>query len=103
MKSGAAPRMAAQVLLSFFLCCATLFLIKAINYLPYSPSRDTLSDFLGAPGALIAGLFYPEGVHTGRGSPGWAYVAFTGNAAVYGAVWFLLIRLLGRIVRYRTH
>lgn len=85
------------LLLSFVLGVLTLFGLGALNHLPYSPIRDAFSDALTFPGGVIASLFYPEGIHTGRGSPGAAYVAFAGNAVVYALLWFFAIQIVRRI------
>ena len=84
-------------LLSIVLGVLTLFGVGALNHLPYSPIRDSFSDALTFPGGLVASLFYPEGIHTGHGSPAAAYVAFAANGLVYALLWFLSIQIIRRI------
>jgi len=51
---------------------ATLVLVGlAGDTLPYSRTRDRITDALASPGARIAGLIYPQGVHTGTGARFW--------------------------------
>lgn len=89
--------LARDVLLSIALSWLTGHLIAGIDRLPYSPTRDAISDVLRLPGGFVAGLFYPEGIHTGRGSIGWAYIAVAGNVVFYAILWFFLIRIITRI------
>ena len=77
----------------------TGFLIAlAGRYLPYSQTRDTITDALKLPGWLIARLVYPAGIHTSGGS-GFGYVLLVGvsNWMVYALVWLLCLMLVGRI------
>lgn len=87
----------AQALLSLSLSILALLVIAAIEHLAYTRARDVVIDILTYPGALFSSIFYPEGVHTGRGSPGWAYVALAGNVLFYTLVWFLIIRLVSQL------
>lgn len=86
-----------HALLGLSLSVLTMLAISAIEHLAYSRARDLLSDILTYPGALISSIFYPQGVHTGRGSPGWAYVAIAGNTLFYLLVWFLIVRLASKM------
>jgi hypothetical protein len=70
-----------------------LYLIDGIGRLPYSALRD-VPDVLALPGALIAGLFYPQGPHTGHGSDAWAYVVVAANLISYTGLWFVFIRIV---------
>src|SRR5580658_1231473 len=88
-----------RVALSILLCILTLFFVHSLNFLPYSPSRDAVTDGFAYPGALVASLFYPEGVHSSRGGSSWALVVITSNVAFYSIVWFCLIQATGRLFR----
>ena len=88
------PRLIRDAVFSLVLTLMTLFAIAGVDHLPYSLARNAISDTLAWPGGLIAGFFYPQGVHTGRGSVGWAYVALAGNVAFYTLLWFFLIRMV---------
>lgn len=82
---------------------ATCFLIGlAATRLPYSRARDAITDALALPGGLIAGLFYPQGIHTGRGAPGWAWLAMLSNWVFYILLWYICLKAVGRIDD-RTH
>jgi hypothetical protein len=94
LKGAKVTKHAAFSLLLSFL---TLFAIGAIDRLRYSSTRDSVSDALTFPGGLISSIFYPEGIHTGRGSPGAIYVAIVGNFVFYAALWLLLIRVVTRV------
>jgi len=90
-----------DALLCFGLALLTLTLVGlAQNYLPYSESRDTITDALSMPGGFIGGLFYPEGIHTGAGAPAWGYIAYFANVVFYFALWFGGIRVV-RLVQRR--
>ena len=84
-----------SIVASFLTACA----ISAIDRLPYSPTRDTMTDALRMPGGFIAGLFYPQGIHTGSGSPHWADVAVAGNLTFYAIIWFVCIRTAFLLIR----
>jgi hypothetical protein len=86
--------------LSVLLCILTFFLVHGLNFLPYSPSRDAITDGFAFPGALVASLFYPEGVHSSRGGS-WAFVVVASNVAFYSIVWFCLIQAIERLLRQR--
>jgi hypothetical protein len=66
----------------------------AANYLPYSQARDVIIDALAIPGALIAGLVYPQGVHTG-GARYWGAAVLISNFIVYVLFWYACLRLVG--------
>ena len=100
-------RVVKHILLSFVLCVVTFLAVRGIDHLPYSPTPDAVTDGVSLPGGFIASLIYPEGIHTGRGSPGAAYLAFVGNVVFYMVVWFLLIRgvdaIRHRHLKTRSH
>jgi hypothetical protein len=103
VESGNVNKLAKQLLFAIVLSMLTLFSIWKIDYLPFSAAtRAALSDALVLPGALVARLFYPEGIHTGRGSPAWAYVGAASNAVFYLIVWFLAIRIVNRICHRKS-
>lgn len=64
--------------------------------LPYSPLRDEITDAASLPGMLIARIFYPEGVHTGGGSPSWGIVFLGAGVLFYAIVWFGLLSWMAR-------
>jgi hypothetical protein len=84
-----------QLLLSLVLGVATSFLIGLTRHLPYTEKRDVVTDALTLPGGLIAGLLYPEGIHTGYGAPKWALLAWTSNVTVYALFWCLCLGITG--------
>jgi hypothetical protein len=88
--------LAMHATLSLVLSLLTLLAIGAIDRLPYSPIRDSISDALKYPGALVSSPLYPEGIHTGTGSPRWVYAAVGGNLLFYAVVWFLIMLLIGK-------
>lgn len=73
---------------------ATLALARGLTLLPYGAARDAVSDTMALPGAVIAGIFYPGGVHTGAGSSSWGVVTFFGNLVFYSILWFVLFSLV---------
>jgi hypothetical protein len=85
------------LLLSPVLSYLTLYGISTLKYLPYTPFRGALLDALGFPGGAISSLFYPEGVHTGRGTIAPAYLAYAVNIVVYALLWFFAIQLIRSI------
>ncbi|MGC2743575.1 MAG: hypothetical protein WA672_10335 [Candidatus Angelobacter sp.] len=82
-------RASLSVLLSF----ATLAGVRALNHLPYSSTRDAITDALSFPGGLIAWLFYSGGVHGGHAER-WAALAIAGNLFFYALIWFFLLYFL---------
>lgn len=81
---------------------ATCFLISAIDRLPYSERPDAVRDLLTLPGGLIAGLVYPQGVHTGNGAAYWGLMAALSNLAFYTAFWFLCVQGVRRLWRNKA-
>lgn len=85
------------LVLSVGLGIATSVLVGAAsNHLPYSPTRVAVTDALSFPGGLIAGLVYPEGVHTGHGAPNWGLLVMVSNVVVYVLFWYASLRLVRR-------
>lgn len=82
-----------KLLLSVTGGISTLVLIVAIRNLPYSTTRDLITDVLSLPGGILASLFYPQGVHSNGGASGWAWWAFFGNLIFYMLVWFVLLSI----------
>ena len=85
------------ILASAALTVLTLFLINEINKLPSSESRDRLVDGLEWPGALITGLFYPQGIHTGSGSIGAIYLSFISLFGFYWITWLAIFIVFNRV------
>jgi hypothetical protein len=48
------------------------------------------------PAVLIAGIFYPEGAHTGHGVPYFGYVLQGTGILFYMLVWFVILSWLTR-------
>jgi hypothetical protein len=87
-------RMIVRIFLSAVLAVITIGAIEALDHLPYSLTRDRITDALSLPGGLIARVFYPAGVHTGSGAPNWGIVAAWSNVLFYLVLWFLVLSLL---------
>ncbi len=88
------------------LALATSFLVGlAANNLPYSRTRDRITDALATPGALLVGLIYPQGVHTGTGARFWGIAVLISNFGVYVLFWYACLKLgsylLTRARRYK--
>jgi hypothetical protein len=64
------------------------------TYLPYSEPKDRIIDALTVLGALIAGIAYPQGVHTGLGAPLFGLWAMVANLAVYTVFWYVCLQLI---------
>jgi hypothetical protein len=89
-----------RLILSVALGFATSAVIGLANeYVPYSGFRVRVLDALTLPGAIIAGLAYPQGIHTGRGAPTFGIWAMAANFVVYVAFWYVCLRVVGRIRR----
>jgi hypothetical protein len=72
-------------------------------HLPYSSTKVAITDALSLPGGIIAGIFYPEGVHTGHGAGVyWAILAVVSNNLVYALFWYGCLRVL-RYLWVRWH
>jgi len=65
--------------------------------LPYSPTREQITDAASVPGALIAQIVYPEGVHTGKGAPRWGTVFLCSGVLFYTVVWFVILSIAVRL------
>jgi len=81
---------------SSLLGLVTTYAISGISHLPYSKERDWVSDALSFPGGMVARVFYPEGVHTGHGSPSWGLLAASTNLIFYILVWLLVLWIARR-------
>jgi hypothetical protein len=62
----------------------------------YSPFRDEITDAASLPAVLIARIFYPEGVHTGGGTPTWGIAFLSAGVLFYAVVWFGILSLMTR-------
>jgi hypothetical protein len=80
-----------QACISVVLGYSTCSAITAIDNLPPTSARGTITDYLSFPGGIIAWLFYPEGVHTGSGAPRWGLVVHLGNVLFYSCLWFVAL------------
>ena len=56
--------LATVTLFSLLLGVVTWFALGALNYLPYSSTRDAISDGLASPGGFIRRVFFIPKVHT---------------------------------------
>ena len=59
--------------------------------LPFSGAKGRFFDAVSLPGAVIASVFYPEGIHTGSGASGWVYTVVVANFLVYAALWYVAL------------
>lgn len=64
---------------------------------PNSETASLITDALALPGALVAGLVYPAGVHTGSGAPNWGFAVIASNLVIYILFWYGLLKVAGRI------
>jgi hypothetical protein len=80
-------RLAVSLILGWLTC----YLISLANYLPFSASRDAISDALAIPGALISYLLLTISLQTDVGIGTWAKIAFVSNVAFYALLWFAFL------------
>jgi hypothetical protein len=62
----------------------------------YNPQVGMVGDALWMPGQFLARLIFPEGVHTGSGSPAFIPLSLVANAVVFTVLAFLLIQLAAK-------
>ena len=74
----------------------------AKTYVPDSHAKGVILDSLAMPGAILAGLYYTEGPHTGSGAPNWFLAVLILNFVIYSAVWFVLLGLVRHHRRRHT-
>lgn len=67
---------------------------------PYSELRDAIRDAFSIPGGLLAAMVYPQGIHTGMGSPSYPYVAVGANWLFWAVMWFFAIRFCIAFTRW---
>jgi hypothetical protein len=78
---------------------ATGFLLDlAVHRLPYTETRDAITDALSLPGGYVSGFFFPEGIH-GDHPMGWFWLAVISNQLTYALFWFGVLLLCQRLVR----
>jgi hypothetical protein len=89
-----------KTLLTSALLAATTFVMLGVAkaYLPYSTIKDAVIDALTVPGALILGIVYPQGLHTGSGAPSWPLWVIAANFLIYVAFWYVCIWLFRHAV-----
>ncbi len=68
----------------------------AETYLPNSYAKGAVIDAFALPGAIIAGVSYPEGPHTGFGARYWGLAVLVLNFVVYFGMWLALLALARR-------
>jgi hypothetical protein len=64
--------------------------------LPHTPVLDVILEAGIFPALVIAGVFYPEGAHTGRGAPYFGYVLLVVGILFYALLWFVILSWLSR-------
>jgi hypothetical protein len=85
------------LLLALGLGVATFILIGfADTHVAYSMAKVRLIDAVSLPGALVAGLVYTEGVHTGYGAPLFPVFAMAANLLFYAAFWYVVFWLVAK-------
>ncbi len=83
------------LLIALALGIATFVVVGvADTYLPYSEAKIWITDALTVTGALIAGIAYPQGIHTGHGERWFLLWAMVANLAVYIVFWYVCIQLI---------
>jgi len=88
---------------SLVLSILTLFIIGlAKEFLPYSRLGDIVTDALSVPGALILGIMFPQGPHTGYGVLYWGYYVMVANLFFYLIVWYILLSLTKMLFRKKV-
>jgi len=102
MKVKPLARSLLLVFASCILAAGTLYLVSCLNYLPYSPVRDWITDALAMPGGIVGWVFYAGGVHGGHPLR-WLYVVVIANEIFYASVWFIVLVLWRRRVGKAGH
>lgn len=64
----------------------TMGLFYALVTLFSSPMIESLVELLTVPGALVAILFWPDGVHSSSAA-GFLFLAITANLVFYSVLW----------------
>lgn len=91
-----------SLLIACVLAVITFVLVGwADKHLPYSETKNRVVDALTIPGGSLAGIFYPQGVHTGSGASKFVYFVLAGNFLFYLSVWYAFIWIGGRILSSR--
>ncbi len=91
------------LLISLALGISTSVVIGMMEaYLPYSEAKNRVIDAVTVTGALIAGIAYPQGVHTGLGPSLWGLWVMVANLAVYIAFWYVCLQLARYFRRKRS-
>lgn len=75
----------------------------AETFLPNSGVKGIVIDALALPGAFIAGFYYTEGLHTGRGAPSWGYVVIALNFVVYVLFWLFVFTVAVALANRHKH
>lgn len=82
-------------LLSAIVLTVLTFLTGLVaDHLPYSKTRDVVTDAITLPGGFVASFIYPEGIHTGYGAQNWGLLVLVSNLAVYVVFWYLCLRMV---------
>jgi hypothetical protein len=90
-----------RIVVSILLAFLTVGAIGLMDKLPYSRSRDVLSDALKFPAYLISGLLAPGGIH-GSHPMLWIYSGVVTLYGTYAVVWFAVLSFFDRR-RSSTH
>jgi hypothetical protein len=90
-----------KVLLSLLLGLGTVTLIRTMGRLASSFAESEIWEWLLFPGALVAMIVSPGGVHGPRPHL-WIPAIYWGNALFYAGVWFAVIRLVARVRTERS-
>lgn len=72
----------------------SLFAVGGMSRMDDSAVAVRMADLLSLPGAVIASIFFPEGLHTGGGAAAWAWTVVASNFFFYAIVWMVLIKIV---------
>jgi hypothetical protein len=76
------------------LTLCTFMIRLVVDHLPYSKARDLISDTITLPGAVMAGLLYPERYITGHSDPTLGLLSMVSNWVVYILFWYACLRII---------
>lgn len=88
-------RLSLRLVVSLVLGGVTLgAIVLCETKLPYNRILEQIADVAGLPALVIAGIFFPEGAHTGRGVPYFGYVLLGCGIFFYTVIWFVILSWL---------
>jgi hypothetical protein len=75
-----------RIIVSYMAGIIMAFLLVLADRIQYVPGFSEIAEYAWVPGALVASIFFPAGMHTGIGTSFYVPLAWFFNSCFYGGI-----------------